>query len=386
VGAISSLTGFMMADVLHLRTLSIFGSLCGISYNITRKPPQYNACAWGGIFMSVNLFMIYKLLQERNEIKFSSNDMELWEAHFEEHKCSPQKFFKVASAGTWKTTLAGASMVEEGCKLGSVMLISKGKAGVFKNEQKIYELQGGKQGCIVGGSALLDKSVRDNLYPQSVICIEDTTYIEWEIHTLRDILDADRELESTFLHLFSADMFQALKHTNEDIDRMAHNKQAYKDLLEMVIADGFVHPNEKRMLRRFREEHNISTLEHEQDLTELGWSVQEFVDSEKHPKKPAEIKELKRGRSEPEKRHMELYFDLLKLSVVDEITNRRERKILAKYAQVHSISTADHEALLRALGWTQEEFEAGRKQESSTVHPKKMACLDISDAIDIEIE
>ncbi len=36
VGAISGLVGFMMSDVLHLRLLSITGSLCGITYNITR--------------------------------------------------------------------------------------------------------------------------------------------------------------------------------------------------------------------------------------------------------------------------------------------------------------------------------------------------------------
>ena len=36
-GAIASLTGFMMTDVMYLRSLSVVGSACGITYNLTRK-------------------------------------------------------------------------------------------------------------------------------------------------------------------------------------------------------------------------------------------------------------------------------------------------------------------------------------------------------------
>ena len=59
LGAVSSLSGFMMSDVLYLRGLSVFGSLCGITYNATRQPAQWNGVAWGCVFISTNLYMIY---------------------------------------------------------------------------------------------------------------------------------------------------------------------------------------------------------------------------------------------------------------------------------------------------------------------------------------
>ena len=97
LGAVCSLTGFSMTDVLHLRSLSIFGSCCGIAYNFTRKPAQINACAWGGVFIAVNSVMIYKLVHDRSKekLKFSENDMSLYQAHFEEHGVTTAQFFTV---------------------------------------------------------------------------------------------------------------------------------------------------------------------------------------------------------------------------------------------------------------------------------------------------
>ena len=58
VGAVTSLTGFMMSDILYLRTLSVFGSLCGVTYNATRQPMQKNGMLWGFFFIAVNSFMV----------------------------------------------------------------------------------------------------------------------------------------------------------------------------------------------------------------------------------------------------------------------------------------------------------------------------------------
>ena len=68
VGAIASLSGFMMSDVMHLRALSILGSACGMCYNFTRKPRQINALLWGLVFASVNVYHLYWLYQERSDI------------------------------------------------------------------------------------------------------------------------------------------------------------------------------------------------------------------------------------------------------------------------------------------------------------------------------
>ena len=95
LGSVASLSGFMMTDVFALRALSIFGSLCGVAYNMTRKPAQVNASAWSFFFISVNAYMIYKLMREAEEITFEADDMKLFREHFEEHGVKRAEFYKV---------------------------------------------------------------------------------------------------------------------------------------------------------------------------------------------------------------------------------------------------------------------------------------------------
>ena len=112
VGAVASLTGFMMSDVLHLRLLSIFGSCCGCVFNFTRSPRQLNGVAWGCFFISTNVVMVYKLLQERKEIKFTERELELYNRRFRNFDVKPHTYFKLLGRGEWRT-------LEEGEKLAS---------------------------------------------------------------------------------------------------------------------------------------------------------------------------------------------------------------------------------------------------------------------------
>jgi hypothetical protein len=48
-----------------------------------------------------------------------------------------------------------------------------------KSAQVLWTYQGGRRGCIIGGTALLDPSVRSNSYPQTVVTSKETSYLEW---------------------------------------------------------------------------------------------------------------------------------------------------------------------------------------------------------------
>ena len=45
-----------------------------------------------------------------------------------------------------------------------------------------------------------------------------------------------------------------------------------------VVCDGIVHPAEKQMLRKYRENHGISQQTHLRELEQLGWSEVEWYD------------------------------------------------------------------------------------------------------------
>ena len=131
LGAIASLTGFMMSDVLHLRMLSIFGSCCGITYNFTRHPRQLNGVAWGMFFVCTNLYMIQKLLAERREIHFNQSELLLYTQYFKNFDVEPMEFYRLVKLGHWHNALHGDCIVRRGQVLPNVLMISKGNASVL---------------------------------------------------------------------------------------------------------------------------------------------------------------------------------------------------------------------------------------------------------------
>jgi len=56
---------------------------------------------------------------------------------------------------------------------------------------------------------------------------------------------------------------------------------AYRTIVKLAVADGTVNPDEKRMLRGYRKEHNITEEQHVSVLKELGWTEDEYDDGEK---------------------------------------------------------------------------------------------------------
>ena len=131
LGAIASLTGFMMSDVLHLRMLSIFGSCCGITYNFTRHPRQLNGVAWGMFFVCTNLYMIQKLLAERAEIHFNQSELLLYTQYFKKFDVEPMEFYRLVKLGHWHDARHGDCIVRRGQVLPHVLMISKGNASVL---------------------------------------------------------------------------------------------------------------------------------------------------------------------------------------------------------------------------------------------------------------
>jgi hypothetical protein len=87
------------------------GSCCGITYNLTRRDRQVNAALWGAVFISVNTFMIYQLLSDRAEVRFTAEDLELYSTHFEEHGLPVQAFYRLVALGTWRTAQEGEILV-----------------------------------------------------------------------------------------------------------------------------------------------------------------------------------------------------------------------------------------------------------------------------------
>lgn len=291
VGSFCSLTAFAMQDVLLLRVLSITGSLCFVTYNATRTPfPQWNAMVWGFVFIFVNSLMCYKLLTERKEIELNPEEDLLYKNRFQDSEVSLYAYVNLLKHASWKTAAPGQEIVPEDEQLRSVILIHSGKAEAWdygKDEPtKLYDYNSESRdhNVIVGGTALIDPTVRDKPYPHRVLAATNVVYLEWNIDVLKATMKQNKAIESAFLQLLYSGLVQGLKRSGEPRKDLLEESRmkTYKLLLRTAVSDGFVAPVEKKVIREFSERHGITSRQHERALRAIGWSPAEWDDGALH--------------------------------------------------------------------------------------------------------
>ena len=165
VGMISSLTGFMMSNVLHLRVLSVFGSICGMIYNSKNK--VWPSVAWGGIFVVVNCTMITMLLLEQRPVAFDEDDYAIYAAHFADHGVRPKQFQRLLNAATRASFPQGAILKKQGESSDQrVMLLVDGAAEVHvgvMDAPPVAVLRAGERSAVIGEIMLLEFLKREKL-------------------------------------------------------------------------------------------------------------------------------------------------------------------------------------------------------------------------------
>jgi CRP-like cAMP-binding protein len=335
-GAISGLCGFMMSDVLHLRLLSICGSLCGIGYNITRSPRQINACLWGAVFISTNTYMIIQLLRERNAEgpKFNVHELHLWQRHFKEFGVDAKTFQSMLTKSKWKTYNKGDEIVEAFKPLKDVLVIHEGEACAYKSEyegalkfrKEMYRYEGrGRNGCIVGGTALVDPRKSGNSYPHSVVAdADDTIVVSWDRDELKTLMKENPLIESAFVHTMYVDLITGLRRQRGEV--FENSNLSSKSV-------------------------NEANLTVEQDGS-VDDAVIEEKDGEVYTKK---LKIRKRLRK---------YMGLLENAIEPEdglILDPFQKRIARKFAFAEGISLAQHVRAVNSLGWSRHEWQDGIK-------------------------
>jgi CRP-like cAMP-binding protein len=351
VGAVSGLCGFMMSDVLYLRILSICGSLCGVGYNITRTPRQINACLWGGVFITTNLFMIVQLIQERNAEgpKFNIHELHLWQRHFKEYGVDARTFQKMIAKSSWKTYARGDEIVAAGLPLDEVLVIHEGEACAYKTDydkegelqfkQEMYRYEGrGRNGCIVGGTALVDPRPSHGSYPHSVVSeMDDTMVVSWDREELKQMMKENPLVESALIHTMYIDLITGLRRQQ-----------------------GEVFEN-KSIVGKAKEEGAAIKMEQDDSVDDGMVEGKEEEWNKAITLKGSYNKQLE------VRRMLRTYLHLLEDAIEPEkglVLDPQRKRIARKFAFHKGVSLAQHVIAVHSLGWSRHEWQDGIKEEN----------------------
>jgi len=317
-GAITSLTGFMMTDVLYLRSMSIVGSISGVIYNVSRTPPQKNAVAWGAVFIVVNTVQIIRLILERQEIKFTVEEAELFYKHFEPFGVEAKTFKELMhTLAHWKSYEAGQVIVADGKPLGKVLILVDGKATAHKivpveaslgmdddnfdtpkdtkkktpmgntATKPLYSYSSGENGKIIGATGLIDPDLLGRNYPNRIVTDTKTRLLSFDTKKLCEFLIShDASMEAAIFHMMYVDLVGSLRRhrtlsgVGQGIGMAVHD---LKIMLQQACADGIIHPAERRLIRQFMEKHSMddSQLYALLESDDVGWTKEEWKDGAK---------------------------------------------------------------------------------------------------------
>eukprot|EP00943_MAST-04B_sp_MAST-4B-sp1_P006822 g6822.t1 len=318
IGSIVSLTGFMMSDVLHLRLLSICGSICGMTYNLTRSPPQINAVGWSVVFASTNVFKTIQLLYNRRAPRLTEEEHLLYNEHFKPMGVKPRQFKKLISSDSckWKKYKDGDVIVNPGEPLEKVILVHRGEARCEDASKPVgtrralkWKYKAGINGCCIGGTAIVDHEVLKKSYPNRIISCKsndneplihgaDTITIEWDVYKLIKHMNDDKEVEAAILHLLYYELITHFRRErHEKLGRrgtmaIGVKLEIYKTKVEKCIKSAEkekkegekpqLNPHDKKAIREFRMKERITPMQEAAILRSFGWTKEEWHDGMKH--------------------------------------------------------------------------------------------------------
>jgi hypothetical protein len=295
-GAITSLTGFAMSDILYLRSLSIMGSLCGVVYNITRVPKQVNAVAWGFIFIFVNLARTIQLLFERREIQFSVEEAAIFYRLFETHGVEPAVFKRLLEKAEWKTIENGKMIVPDGKPLHKVIILVEGSAVCYEGNTntRMYTYSAKDNGCIIGATAVVDPSIIGRVYPNRIVAQGDVRMLSFDTKGLIAFFsnESGADVYAALLHMMYVDLIGSLRR-HRKTDRVLQRRQSkeamgealydLKHMLVKAVPGGSIASQDRRRVREYMENHEITNSQFKALLQsdEVGWTETEWNDGSK---------------------------------------------------------------------------------------------------------
>lgn len=292
---------------------------------------------------------------DRKALYFDDEQLGMYNELFQPYGVSPQHYFELMRVAKWRTVETDDVLCSRGVPMEKVLVLYAGHAvAENKRKQLIYSYIGkappeladqkpkkaaekirsivnkGKQvpqsseavesnkssiipatatlrGCIVGGTALVDPSVSGLPYPNTVKAARRTRLVEWDIKELRKLMAEDKAIEAAIFSILYVDLLEHSRRqerrekerrkknlgTGEEIARQ-RTLQEYGVIMKVVLSDGQVHANERRIIDEFMYHHNISKEEQMAELERYGWTLDEWEKGGKGSVRESAVDDMRR--------------------------------------------------------------------------------------------
>jgi len=196
------LASYSVRDILWLRILTVVAALCLLPYYFSCSAnPLWEAIAWNGLFISVNLFQIFLLVKERWPVALQGLERKVYDEIF--HDLTPGAFVNLLKLGDWRDCSPGDILVEHGTVVDEMLLLCEGGAAVRKEDVELARLNPGQ---FVGEMSFLTKEKAS----ADVVCSASSKVLSWPQTTLQAFLDKNSTLSFQVRGVLGRDLVRKL--------------------------------------------------------------------------------------------------------------------------------------------------------------------------------
>lgn len=194
---------YLVRDMLWLRTIAVCSSMLMITFNmIAYKFPIWGIIGWNVFFISINIYNLIKLIRERANVRFSSDEQWLFETVFPH--LAPHQFRKLCALAQWQTLDTGASLVEEGRPVTHMHYLRRGRLTVLAGQTPVATVLPGN---FVGEMAYLT----GELASADVQVASPAELVSWPIDTLTALCETDQTIRVALQGVLASDLVDKLR-------------------------------------------------------------------------------------------------------------------------------------------------------------------------------
>jgi CRP-like cAMP-binding protein len=286
-------------------------------------------------------------LGEKKELYFTKEEMALYESALRPYGVSPDNFFAMMRArgvpltpstrvvsrisrpfdaprrrkSNWRTLQPGEALVRAGESMDRIVLVATGSVDSYETApdgslKRLYRYRAKRdiarpqdstvnsfqvpiRGCVIGGTALLDPSVRAQPYPSTALAAEPARVVEFSYGALRSAMDENPAIEAAILNVLYFDLVEGLRRRGQyDYAAKEAARKAtggpvaprklptimqedvrvtmYELIMRVALADGVVHSAEREFLAKYQMENAITDEEHIASLAANGWTAAQW--------------------------------------------------------------------------------------------------------------
>jgi hypothetical protein len=297
-------------NFFHLRVYASSGILLSIFFQYYRDKPLWIPIKWNALFLAINLFMIGKIIRERNlASRLSAEQMRIYSDVFDTTGMTDVGYYYLISCAERRVVRKGEKIISQNETNEHLSLIVKGSMDILRESEKVNSVKA-EQFCgemsFMQWKNELARQRKEN--PQeavdpskvhvrglaNVVASEDTIVYSWTFSTLNMLFSSHPDIGFALEKVLSNDLNNKMKSTWK-IEPLVQ----YKQLLMGCVADGLVQiflppccaavvtggclcvslqvtPEETELLASFRRDHGVTSAQHDGVLEELSWTPQEF--------------------------------------------------------------------------------------------------------------